>query len=242
MSINKLANKSSKADELREKLIGSLPTVQAVSQDIVEVKVGFSPVMMDYASELYAQFQMAYEPKDLPFTVEELVRYLKCLLAERVRRIRRERTVVKPEDGHNVPAMFSVLLEMIGKCEDEAVGVILMPTLADELKSLETDVTFMQLISLRLNPMKNKGFVFAKGIPKPAEGDFDFMSFEVIEETVRNMRDDKPAAYAVAAAMLGIVGLGTFFGKICYRSDYGSMKDLGIRARELSLPRNMNSV
>lgn len=241
MSINKLASKTAQADALRANLVGSLPTVQSSSQDVVEVEVGFSHVMKDYARELYVQFRQAMEPREILFSEADLMTYLKCLLAERVRRIRRERTDVKPEDGHNVPAMFSVILEMIGKCSDEAIGIHLVPSLTAELRDLETDKQFMHSMHLKLMPMKNQGFVFARGIPKPAEGDFDFMSFEVIEQSIRHMRDDKPAAYAVAAAMLGIVGLGTFFGKVCYRSDYGNMKEMSLRATELALPRTVLS-
>lgn len=226
-----------RADFLRASLIGHLPSPQPADAVEVKVQIGFSHVMMDYCDELYLQFQEHSARDQLPFTSEELEMYLKCLLRERVINITGGKAKIRPFDGHSVPAMFAVMLEMIGRCEDSATGIILTPVLSADLDALQVDVDWMNKFSLRLRAFERCGFVFAKGLPRPKEGDFDFMSFEVLDGEVRHMRNDKPEAYAVCAAMLSVTGLSTFFGKAVYRVAYGTESELKLRARDLALPR-----
>lgn len=225
------------AEQLRASLMGKLPVPQPASAEVIEVNIGFSNIMHDYADELYFQFETASQKENLPFTREELVTYLKVLLQQRVLNCIGGKAVIRPFDNHRVPAMFAVILEMIGKCEDASTGIILLPKLGKELVDLDVDVDWMYKFNLRLAMFERCGFIFAKGLPKPRNGDFDFMSFEVLEDVVRHMRNDKPESYAVAAAMLSLTGLSTFFGHAVYRVNYGSVVELSLRARDLATPR-----
>lgn len=229
------------AESLRASLVGKLPLPQAVQVDEIQVEIGFSPVMRDYIDELYIQYEIHFGASKVPFSLEELELYAKCLVQQRVLQVRGEKTVIRPYDGHAIPAMLSVILEMMGRAEDSTTGIILMPKLSADLAAVKCDADVMHKLSMRLKATSRLGFVLGSGLPKPREGDFDFMSFAVIEGAVRHMRDDKPEAFAVAAAMLSLTGLNTFFGHVVYRVEYAKVAELKFRARELALNRDVHS-
>lgn len=233
------ANVISNANAITKGLLGL--TVQSVCDEhkIVEVEVGFSCVMEEYIDALYTQYEIAFH-KDMLFTKEELRNYLGALLLERVRRTASLKTSVRPEEAHFVPAMFSCFLQLVGKAEDQSMGILLVPKPDSSLLSFDDyakDSKFLRSISSKLAPFENLGFSMDRGIPRPLDGDFDFMSFAIIEGEVRHMKANQPTGYAVAAAALNLIGLTTFFGTAVYRQSYGRMKDYEHHASSLAVVR-----
>jgi len=228
--------------------LGSIPNLTPTTfkeLKTVDVEIGWSPLMDDYCIELYRQFVDTISPAVISFTEDEFSEYLRGLLVERVRYVRRNAinekvsVTVRPQQAMLIPSMFSVILEMIGYATDTATGFSLIPKLSKDLDSFVPDVNMMDLMSRKLALFKLKhGFVFSEGYTKAQDGDFDFMSFEVIEEAVYHLRDDKPQAYAVVAAMLSITGLQKIYNVVAYNAHYGRCVDKTPMVRHLAASRS----
>lgn len=223
------------AEQLQSSFTAQLPSKTTEQMVKIDVKVGFGSVMHDYVSELYYTMSQHMSPTPVPFSEADLELYLKRLLQQRVLHCTKQRTKIGPRDTYAVPAMFSVLLEMIGVCEDVSRGIMLIPVCDATIAEIDAEEEFMYKVSNDLKFMsKQHGFVNGIGYPLPRHGDIDFMSFEIIEGQVRHMADTEHPAYAVAVAMLGLTGLATFFGKAIYRTSYGYVSDYAMRARDLA--------
>lgn len=218
-----------------------LPTPIADLFDNVEVLIGYSGLFSDYTEELYNQYSYEFEiGRQLKFSVDELHRYMKMILSQRVLYVNGGRCKVRYDGAHNIPAMFSCILEMIGVCRESSMGIKLIPTIGSGLSGedlSDDDLDFLSRISNLLGPLKKFGFVFSMGVPRGKDGDYEFMSFEVIDGMVRHYRDDNPQAYAVAAAMTNLIGLGTFFHKVVYRVNYGNVASMSHYAQKLAQSR-----
>jgi len=235
------------ADTLSKGLKGMLPQVVPVPLEMVEVRISYGAVFHDYTEELYNQYSYEYAQggRDLMFSVSDLHKYVKILLSQRILRVRGKRCKVRSDYGHAVPAMLAVLLEMIGTCTDSNLGVQLVPVAGDHLQVEDIndeDFLFVNQMSSKLNVLKKFGFVFALGVPSPLTGDFEFMSFEVINDIVMHSSDQKPRAYAVAVAMVKMVGLASFLGRASYRSNYGDIRTMSMYSRQLAMSRISSDV
>lgn len=218
-----------------------------VNIETVDVVVfGESSPFHSYINEVVEHLSsVAYGARyNLMPTEEELKNYLFTIVADRVNRTGGQHKLVvirNPRQVINVPAFLNIMIRHIGLVDISEQGVTLKPVLnwdltkrhahtTDENGNLkEPEFTLlteeqMLRVSQRIGHLARHGVVFAEGLPREIDGDFEVMTMEMIGDELRS--GDARAHYskAVIAGFLGLQGYKRAVGESHFRVKYGDIK------------------
>lgn len=180
-------------------------------------------------------------------TPEELMNYMFTIVADRVHRTGGKHKLVvirNPRQVINVPAFLNIMIRHIGVVDISEQGVTLRPVLSEDIYKGPTTNPFeddsqdaspkfellteadMLRISQRIGHLARHGVVFAEGMPREIEGDFEVMTMELIGNDIRS--GDAKAHYtkAVIAGFLGLQGYKRAVGESHFRVKYGDIKTI----------------
>jgi hypothetical protein len=168
-----------------------------------------SAVYKEYVEQFVLNLLSAQEIEGnkATFTVEDMDRYLKTLVQVRIKMVSRAKVEFTWKDTIAIPAFFALLLSKIGKSTDYTLGVTIVP------KFDETDFKAMEFKEVRnfsnklFSAARRFRFELATQLPRDLNGDWEFMSMQLVEGQIRHHSGD-PAPYkAVLASVFAWNGL-----------------------------------
>lgn len=202
-----------------------------VSYDRNEVIIDLDArVLSVYKRELFSAWDAAanFVGRVLPFTQEDLSRYIDMLVLTRIDYVNGKRVDVKPTDGVVVPSFLSLILSNVGLAKNTELGIELYPVCHSDLN---IDVEFMLEMSRKIRLMSNYGIEYAEGYTRSRDGSYDFMSMSLVSDYVRNAANTAHPVYALLACTLGIHGIETVLSP---RINYGSVSHMTSLVRHLA--------
>lgn len=182
-------------------------TKTPLQYDRVKVTVDLNCKVLDaYKRELFSEWQIAVNQagRELPFTAEELNRYIDGLVCLRVDYVNGHRVSVMPTDGIAVPSFLSLILSNLGLARDTSMGVELYPEVE---QPYTVDPDFMWKISRMIRLITNLGIEYAEGYLRSRDGSFEFMSMTLLGDYVRTWTKESHPVYALLASVVGLRGI-----------------------------------
>lgn len=166
---------------------------------------------------------------ELGFELEEFIAYIWTIFTWRVDFVNGGKKVPVMSKYVRVPALINLTLAQVGPCYDADFGLIFKPILAKcEIKL--GDEALMSKVSARLQSIADYGFSFAAGIPRNPEGDIGTMSFNSLDDAIRNYVPDKHPSKAMLAT---VAMLASLTSTVTYRIEYGTLQEFEFLVREL---------
>jgi len=177
-------------------------------------------------------------------TVQELESYCNMLVKARVVQVTENRLPIKPSSREWViPAGFLPILAMVGPVmnRDESIRVNVTcneDTVESVRKYVKENDNFKKVV--RFFDMVEDVLTVARGLPRDSEGNYEFMMFQVVSQTLENKEVKKTLihhsnrvepAVVLAAAFIRAEALHTIFQP---RFIYGSVDDCRHGARMLA--------
>lgn len=228
------SNKPSKDEKFLsvEKFAEGQLSVAPYEYTVQEVEVNLdSEVLSAYVNELFSNLQFAVESRggSVPFTHDELLNYIKALIASRIAYTRGEggRKMVGPTSHVAVPSYISVLLDNIGRAVDQDLGVELLPSAVESPLTLE-EVTAM---SGKLKVLGHYGFEYGTGFSRDRHGSWDFMAMTLVDGEIRRHNQESHPVYALLASTLSLKGVEAVLSP---RVTYGNERHLSSVVRGLA--------
>jgi hypothetical protein len=176
----------------------------------VEVKL-VTDVLSSYGSELFNNIQGVIDMRggNLPFSEDELQKYLSLLVRLRVAYVNNKRVPYRPTDLIAVPAFVSVVLQNLGVVHHLELGLELRPVInGDNCETWsEEDLRLMTKVSRGITALGNYGLEYAKGYDRMKEGSFDFMTMSVLKDKVMGITREAHPVYALLASVLNLTGI-----------------------------------
>lgn len=205
----------------------------------LKVTIGPSSLCQFYAEELFdsIEFGISYRTgatnPNIAFSHSDLYAYLCIILRERVRQVKKERTLFSPRDTDiKTPSFFYLMLANVGEVIDERRHLwveleyndydlkllnemALRPKVAGvepEFKlytgpafGSEGEKLFCYDMSKQLRLLERYGLVNASALPRDTEGVLDFLLFVWAENRLKNSDPEIEPALSVFASLLSFV-------------------------------------
>lgn len=225
---------------------GAIAPFPANIETVDVVVFGESSPFRSYIDEVVEHLSsVAYGARyNLMPDAEELKNYMFTIVADRVHRTggQHKRVVIRnPRQVINVPAFLNIMIRHIGLVDISEQGVTLRPVLKQELtevnpfevdengKPKKAEFTLlteeqMLRVSQRIGHLARHGVVFAEGLPREIEGDFEVMTMEMIGNDLRAGSAKAHYSKAVIAGFLGLQGYKRAVGESHFRVKYGDIK------------------
>jgi len=214
-----------------------------------EVKVTITPdrdVIGEFVSALHGNATMLLNNNvvDSIPSIEELETYCNMLIKARVVQVTDGKLPLKPSSREWViPAGFLPILAMVGPVidRDESVRVTVNcddDTVESVRKYVKENSTFTKIV--RFFDMVEDVFTVARGLPRDSEGNYEFMMFQVVTQTLADSVGKRTLAHhnnkvepavVLAAAFIRAEALHALFAP---RFIYGSVDDARYGARMLA--------
>jgi len=198
--------------------------VRPVDFQFVDVAINLNEGLLVYVEQYYEAISLRLNQQGanlVPFTVEELMIYIKTLIKSRVTWVRNDPgMILHYSERVMVPAFMSFVLSGIGRVEIPELGIELKPFfIADEVMTREQAIMF----SAKLKPLSSLGFQFAEGYARDKTGAMDLMVLQMVEGQVLSHTDKGHPAYAVAGYFLGLLQVVNLLGP---RVLYGTQEQM----------------
>lgn len=210
-----------------EKRLTKTPT----SYERVSVTVNLDAKVLEvYKKELYSEWNQAASIKGvaIPFTEEELSKYVDALICIRVKYVNGERVKVVPQDNIAVPSFLSLVLSNLGLARDTSLGLELYPALEGNVPEIDYDLVHRVSRAVRL--LSNLGIEYAEGYTRSRDGSYEFMSMTLIGDYVLSWTNQSHPVYALLASSVGVSGIEAVLSP---RINYGSVDHMQSLMRHL---------
>lgn len=209
--------------------------IRPVDFQQVDVAINLNEGLLTFIEQYYDAIGQRLNQQGanvVPFTVDELRRYVITLIKSRVMWVRNERRIpIHYSERVVVPAFLNFVLSGIGRVELPDLGIELIPQFFESAQGsvvstevidpqVEQPVAVSQVMSKeeaiifsnKLKPLSRLGFEFAEGYARDKTGVLDLMVLQMIEDTILSHTDKSHPAYAVAAYFLGLLQVTNLLG------------------------------
>lgn len=223
-----------------EELIAKINSVTSAVQPHVnqydQVEVSIDPaeslVFCEFVLKSFDAMSAAMENGGgkLGFSLVEYASYLLTIVYARCEYVRTGRAVIRPQDDVPVPAFINLVINQIGFCTNDELGVHLRPTYVTTLKqfkvpeerllfslfadhdSWQPSVDFNSMsrnqidtFALKLRNLRKFGFIFSDNpFSREREGDWEFMALQVMDNSVMAVGDNATPVHAMLASVLSL--------------------------------------
>jgi len=207
----------------------------AVDFDAVNVVIDMgADILAVYSKELYASWDQSANIRGwcIPFTVDELLEYVRALVKIRVDYCAGRRVSIRPTDRIAVPSFLSVVLSNVGLARDIDLGIELRPVYAETSPGDRSDdVEWMEGFSRKVKALAPLGVEYAEGYTRSRDGSYDFMTMALLGGEMRNISKQPHPVYALLASTLGVRGIETVLSP---RVSYGKANHFASLIRNLA--------
>lgn len=218
--------------------------LESVTQGVKPTVTGYEKVLVNISPEdslVFARFidcaydsmasVMAMAGGEMTFTKGSYARYLLTLVNARCEYVATGRAVVRPYDDVIVPAFMTIVMNQIGKCTNDELGIQLIPNFVSDTKDGgdaigEEDMLIMSIfgadeetpesltymsrdeisnMSLKLRLMRTHGFVMSEQpFDRSRDGDWEFMALQILSNQVMAVDDNATPVHAMLASVLSL--------------------------------------
>jgi hypothetical protein len=191
--------------------------------DFVVTKVDFGlGIVQGFASSYVNAInnKLVLRGTNFSFDEEELNNYLNFILQNRIRQVNGKRVDYAVKSSLNIPALYALTIQQIGKVYDKDLGIELLPHLDEDISSMTLDEALA--FSKKLQLIEDLNFELVQGIPKDTDGSTEFMFFHVSDNMVTRHASDAHSGYAVLASFFRMKQLESV---LTFRVNYGLVEE-----------------
>lgn len=230
MSSNQF-NVDSINDVVREKVFGRPDDFTEV-----EIEIGVEGYVAKTFVEAFlsvVKMKLSVSGRKLPFEEEVLVNYLNYIVYARVSHVVNDHKCLwKRNDTYFVPAFLAVFCEQIGFVTNPELGLKLIPKWVGDIpeitvRELNEVSMFLEMFEAQFNA------TMRKGLSKDSKGEWETMSFELIQNEMKSVKIGIPGHHAVIASYFAVSGLASVLGATSFRVGYGNTEQFGSLAYEV---------
>lgn len=191
--------------------------------DLVTTKVDFGLGIVTGFTSSYVNAinnKLMLRGTNFSFEEKEITNYLNFLLQNRVKQVNGQRVDFSVKRDLNIPALYALTLQQVGKVFDKDLGVELIPYLESDISdmTLEEAIAFSKKLML----IEDLGFELVRGLPKDSEGSSEFMFFHVSGNLVTRHASDAHSGYAILASFFRMKQLESV---LSFRVNYGIIEE-----------------
>lgn len=154
------------------------------------------------------------------FEEEKISSYLNFLLQSRIRQVNGKHVDHSVKRVLNIPALYALTLQQVGKVYDKDLGIELIPHLDEDISemTLEDAISFSKQLAI----IEDLGFELVQGLPKDTDGSTEFMFFHVSDNFVTRHASDAHSGYAILASFFRMKQLESV---LTFRVNYGIIEE-----------------
>lgn len=191
--------------------------------DFVTTKVDFGlGIVQDFASSYVNAInnKLILRGTNFSFDEKEIKSYLNFLLQNRVRQVNGKHVDHSVKRVLNVPALYALTLQQVGKVYDKDLGIELVPHLDEDISAMTVQEAIA--FSKKLMIIEDLSFELVQGLPKDTDGSSEFMFFHISGNLVTRHASDAHSGYAVLASFFRMKQLESV---LTFRVNYGIVEE-----------------
>lgn len=204
----------------------------------IEVRFAESSLLREYAEAFFSalEFEGIIANSMNSPSPEHLELYFHTLLWMRIQKVNgnsRPRSGNQPYDYFlEMPAFISAYLKQVGRASDNTLGIEFVPVIDEEFTPM--DPKAMRYLSDMIRALGPKGYEMTDQFPRDLHGSWDFMTFQLIDDTIVSNQPDIHIGLAVAASLVRMEQTKSLFVPII---SYGSVDAYRAMIHKLVEPR-----
>ena len=166
------------------------------------------------------------------YTEEELLTYCENLVVNRVNWVNRVKGTVNPRNqAIYVPSCIALVIDNIGTVRENKLGIKCVPTLPEDYTPTLLSQEDMEDMGSWLQSLESIGMEGEGGFKASTEGNWDFMTFSMLEGEMLRFNADSHPSWSVLASIVTLHGIESLLSP---RVSYGDIDMYKSFAYELS--------
>lgn len=198
----------------------SKPT--AVPTEVIKVQISPTQLLGDYAKAFVTEAKrknpLTYNVVEL--TVDEMIEYVKYLLAKRVECVENRCNDFRLLKVLYIPSYIQYILSQIGEYFNREIGIKLMPTI--DTKEAKKIINYERALEIsdKIRAFEDDLQMVKDAMPRDTQGNADVMSCALIADYVRAQHKVEHVASTYVAAFAGFKLEEELAFRVLYRIQY----------------------